>query len=249
MDISKPINNPKLLELMHSMNDDKSKVNSFIDELLKVKLLCPTLMRLNKSSDDGNNKITLNEGTTIQLLALTSKTKQNYLMAFTDWNELRQWRNEENQQTLIFSFDDYKSIVMQKKSVYDGFVINPYGENIVLDKNSINNISQGSQIVNKGESVMLGEPKDYPNKMVNKLKECFEKIGGVKRAYLLWMVRGGKSSYLLVLEIEGVPQDIFPKIADVCKPYLKGKLLDMIPMDTVFGKSAIENKQPFYIAL
>lgn len=246
MDVNKPITNQKLVEIMHKIKNDNSKEVEFLDELLKAKFLCPAIMKLEENSGNSIEKITLNEGTTIKLVGLSSEIGENYLMAFTDWTELRNWRNKANQQTLILSYDDYQGVILKDNSAYEGFVINPYGANIVLDKNSIENINQRFQQMKKGASVMLGLPKEYPYDMVEKLKIYFDKVKVVKTAYLLWMAREEEASYLLVLDFVGVPQTVFSQIANVCQPYLKGKLLDMIPMNTVFGKSAIENQQPFY---
>lgn len=248
MGINKPITNKKLVEIMHKMKNDNSKEMEFLNEFLKAKFLCPAVMKLGANSKNNSGKIILNEGTTIKLVGLSSENGKNYLMAFTDWTELRKWQNKANQQTLILSYEDYQGAILKDDSAYEGFVINPYGENIVLDKNSIKNINQRFQHVKKDESVLLGLPKEYPYDMVEKLKLYFNKVKVVKAAYLLWMVRGEEASYLLVLDFVGVPETVFPKIADVCQSYLKGKLLDMIPMNTVFGKSAIENQQPFYQA-
>lgn len=146
----------------------------------------------------------------------------------------------------MLSYNDYQSVILKDDSAYEGFVINPYSANIVLEKNSIQNINQRYQQIKKDESVMIGLPKEYPYDMVQKLKIYFDKTKIVKTAYLLWMVRGEEASYLLVLDFVGVPQVVFSQIADVCQPYLKEKLLDIIPLNTVFGKSAIENQQPFY---
>ncbi|SMC29646.1 SseB protein N-terminal domain-containing protein [Clostridium acidisoli DSM 12555] len=248
MDINKPVTNKKLVEIMQKIKNDKSRETEFLDELLKAKFLCPVLMNLKSNSKSNRGKIILNEGTTINLSSISSKNGMNYLMAFTDWTELSKWKSQPNQQTLILSYNDYQAIILKDDSTYEGFVINPYGENIVLEKNLIQNITQRFEKIKKGESVMIGLPKEYPFDMVQQMIIHFDNIKVVKAAYLLWMARGDESSYLLVLDIVGIPHNVFPQIADVCKPYLKGKLLDMIPMNTAFGKNAIENQQPFYQA-
>jgi hypothetical protein len=248
MDVNKFITNQKLVEIMKEIKNNDSKEMEFLDELLKAKFLCPIIKELKPTSKNGSGKIILNEGTTINLLGLSLKIGKNYLMAFTDWTELGKWKSATNQQTLILSYDDYQAVILKDGSTYEGFVINPYGANIVLEKNSIQNINQRFEKINKGESVMIGLPKEYPYDMVQQMMIYFDKIKVVKAVYLLWMVRGEEASYLLVLDIVGIHQSVFPQIANVCQPYLKGKLLDMIPMNTVFGKNAIENQQPFYQA-
>ena len=68
----------------------------------------------------------------------------------------------------------------------------------------------------------------------------------VEKAYLLWIVRGNESSYLLVLDSKISPQQLFPLIGQICQPFLKGKLLDMVLADSGLGKGAIEGQTPFF---
>ena len=111
----------------------------------------------------------------------------------------------------------------------------------------MNNTRKSEHIIQKGESVMIGIPKEYPTDMVNKLKEYFAKMQNVEKAYLLWLVRGKESSYLLVLDSPISPQQLFPPIGQICQPYLKGKLLDMVLANSGLGKCAIEGQTPFFI--
>ena len=58
---------------------------------------------------------------------------------FTDWSELKKWKDEEGQQTFAVSFKDYADMLFRKDakgnvSPAGGFVINPYGGNIVVTK-------------------------------------------------------------------------------------------------------------------
>ena len=73
--------------------------------------------------------------------------------------------------------------------------------------------------------------------MVNALKNFFSQNHLVKAAYLLWMVKGNVASYLLILDFDGTQQTIFSKITNLCHPFLEGKLLDMLPINTSFAKN------------
>lgn len=44
-------------------------------------------------------------------------------MAFTDWTELKKWKQNHDQQTLILSYEDYQGIITQNDSPYQGMVI------------------------------------------------------------------------------------------------------------------------------
>ncbi|MDO5539032.1 MAG: enhanced serine sensitivity protein SseB C-terminal domain-containing protein [Eubacteriales bacterium] len=147
---------------------------------------------------------------------------------------------------LVLTYADYQTIIVKTDSLYEGFVINPYGDNIVINKNILNNVYPRKYEVKKNESVMIGIPKDYPIQMVKKLKTAFKSIVDVKKAYLLWMARNQEMSYLLVLDTSGNEKEVFPLVGEICEPYLGGKPLDMVTLKSKFGQDAVENQKPFY---
>lgn len=167
-------------------------------------------------------------------------------MAFTDWQKLRKWSEEKNLETLVLTYEDYQHMVVNDGSPYAGAVINPYGANIVLNRDMLQNIHPDKVTMQAGEEVMIGVPKDYPVKMAEALKREFAKQKDVKCAYLLWMARGDETSYLLILDADGNEQKLFPVIGEMCQPYLDGEFMDMVPLYSQFGQSAAENQEPFY---
>ena len=247
MDINKPITNPNLVNAIEEIKQGNKKEELFWDEVFKAEFLCPINMEIGKISQKENYKIVLGEGTSITLLSIDNEQSEHFLMAFTDWEELKKWKQNHDQQTLILSYEDYQGIIIKNDSPYQGMVINPYGQNIVLDRQMLTNTRKNEQIIQKGESVMLGIPKEYPTDMVNKLKEYFVKMQNVDKAHLLWMVRDKESSYLLVLDSKISPQQLFPLIGQICQPFLNGKLLDMVLANSGLGKSAIEGQAPFFV--
>lgn len=246
MNINKPVTNPDFVNVMREMKQGKKMDELFWKEIFKAKFLCPVNMEFGNTSQKENQKIVLGEGSSIALLSIDNNQREHFLMAFTDWTELKKWKQNHDQQTLILSYEDYQGIITQNDSPYQGMVINPFGENIVLDRQILANTRKSEQVIQKGESVMLGIPKDYPTDMVNKLKEYFTKMQNVEKAYLFWMVRGKESGYLLVIDSLVSPQQLFPIIGQICQPFLKEKLLDMVLANSGLGKSAIEGQTPFY---
>lgn len=246
MDINKPIANPDLVNVIKGIKQGNKEEELFWKEIFKSKFLCPINMEIGKTTQKESDEIVLEEGTSIALLSIDNEQSEHFLMAFTDWGELKKWKQNQNQQTLVLSYEDYQEIIIKNDSVYQGMVINPFGENIILDRQMLNNTRKNEHIIQKGESVMVGIPKEYPTDMVNKLKEYFGKMQNVEKAYLLWMVRGKESSYLLVLDSKISPQQLFPLIGHICQPFLKGKLLDMVLADSGLGKGAIEGQTPFF---
>ncbi|MEG0564352.1 enhanced serine sensitivity protein SseB [Anaerorhabdus sp.] len=249
MDINKPVTNYQLLNAIDEMRKDNKKEQIFINELFKAKFLCPAQAQLNNFNKNNIGQIITGEAGTISLASLDDQQGKHYLIAFTDWKELSKWKQEEIVQTLILTCEDYKRILTKEDSPYAGFVINPYSANILLDKDTLENIHSNEMLIHAGETVLIGEPNDYPTDMVEKLKDMFKKLTEIGSAYLLWMARNEEMSYLLVIDtINGNEHDLFPKVGEVCKPYLKGKFLDIVLLSSQFGQSAIENQKPFYIS-
>lgn len=248
MDINSPIQNPVLLELLDNL---KAQFNletehEFFQELLSTKFLSPiTQDSLQECRSEEN---TLKEGATLQFIHLNDEKGNSYLPVFTDWNELKKWNKTEEIKTLILSFEDYKTMILENNSMLTGFVLNPFGHNIIFDKNLIQQAEENVSKKRESESVMIGVPEKYPHKMIEALKEFLPSIESVKGAYLLLMVRGEKEkSYLLVVDTDGNLNDVFGKIAEIVTKYLsKEELIDFVPLSQAFGKSAVEGQEPFY---
>lgn len=150
---------------MKNLKQDNKNQSDFFNELSEVKLLSPVNMDIKNKNAKGNETI-IGEGSSISIISIAENNNNKYLMAFTDWDELRKWNSNKSQQTLVFTCDDYKSIMKQTELKYQGVVINPYGENLVITLPMLENIGKSKHILAKGEKVMIGEPSDYPTEMV-----------------------------------------------------------------------------------
>lgn len=246
MNINEAITNEKLVDVMRRLKQNSANQEGFFKEVYEAKFLCPVNMELKDTFHNGN-KIVTGEGTSISLMSLVNNEGQHFLMAFTDWEELRKWNKKDNQKTLVLTCDDYRNAMRQPDSPYQGMVINPYGENIILSLSLLNNIKKNEYVAQKAEKVMIGIPSEYPVEMVNMLSEYFGKNNNVFKSYLLWMVRGEEASYLLVLDSKVPSNQLFPHVGEMCHSFLKGELLDIVSANSAFGKSVIENQTPFFI--
>ena len=234
MDVNKPVTNPDLVQAIQHAMSDSAYEPQVIDELFRATFLCPGLLD-NKDPEDIK----------IDLSIVESQSNKKYLLAFTDWNELRKWNPDENLQALLFSIDDYKAFVATELG-YEGIVINPSGSNFILSREVLCALYPKQTTLAAGESVMVGIPEDYPDEMTKKLKDYFLTAKSVDIAYLLWMAKGNETSYLLVLRAKSSPEELFLKISEICKPYLDGKLLDIALLDSPFGMNAVKKHEPFY---
>lgn len=142
MDINTPITNEILVDIIRKVKQNEVGEELFWEEIFKAKFLCPVKMNIGEKVQSEDNEIVLEQGSNISLLSIDNSQGEHFLMAFTDWNEVTKWRQEENQQTLILKYEDYQKILMKNDSPYHGMVINPFGENVVLSKQLMINTNE-----------------------------------------------------------------------------------------------------------
>lgn len=207
IDVNKPVTNPSLVEAIKNMNENntKEKQDKVIDEVMKAHFISPVNISPAPSSSSNNNEVVLKEKTTISFNIIEDTNNQKFFLAFTDWDELGKWHINENQQTLIVTFDDLAAMILDEKGNSDGFVINPFGHNITFNKSMILNLKNEKerrnnggvveQIVEKDTPVQLGQPRVYPKVMTNAISDYLKRQRNVKAAYLQLMIKEGEQSY------------------------------------------------------
>ena len=248
MNSNESINNPDLICATRLMKADRSKESLFFEVLHQAQFLCPVRVDTSSLPKNPDGNAVLNSDSSISLVSISDSFGAHYLMAFTDRNELAKWNQGSYQQSIVYTFDDYKTVLISGDTPYQGVVLNPFSDNIVLGKEIFGGGNSPFQTVKRNESIMIGQPKDYPIRMVENLKQYFRSNRLVDTAYLLWMVRGQEEGYLLVLGTKASPQQLFPSIGELCKTYINEKPLDMVLLNSTFGQSAIQDQQPFYRA-
>lgn len=181
IDVNTPVTNPELVAAIKSMKESNTKESQdhVINEIMKAHFISPVIISPVPETLGDNNKVVLKEKTIIKFGIIENTANQQFFLAFTDWEELGKWHKVENQQTLILTFNDLAVMVLDEKGNSDGFVINPYGENVVFNKTMIRtlrdkkrNRADGGvveQVVKKDTTVRLGQPHIYPEEMVNDL--------------------------------------------------------------------------------
>ena len=133
MEFNKPVSNPMMvgsIELLKA-EDTPEHRQMFLDELQKAKFLSPVVIDPVPVPDE-NGRVTIARDAKVQFPMLSTEDGRKFFMAFTDWTELKRWRDEENQQTFAMNFDDYAGMLLRKDAQGNispalGFVINPFG--------------------------------------------------------------------------------------------------------------------------
>ena len=157
-----------------------------------------------------------------------------------------------NTDGLILDLDDIHSLVSRDKTP---IVINPFGDALLFTFDMLDQIKKVKdantagvqhQVVQKDTKVKLGEPKEYPQQMVDSIKRYAENEIEINALWLKLMVKDGEQSFLIVVDAEGDARKYFPNIANSAMPYIpKGMFIDFVPYDSEFGKSAATG-EPFF---
>ena len=144
MEFNVPVSNPMLvgaIELLKA-EDTPGHRSMFVGELQKASLLAPALVDP-EPVEDGEGKLKITPGSKVQFPMLTSSDGKWYYMGFTDKVEYRKWQ-EKNRELPFFAlkFEDYARMLFGRDSQGNicsalGFVINPYGANLVVQKQMV----------------------------------------------------------------------------------------------------------------
>ena len=138
----------------------------------------------------------------------------------------------------MLRFDNYAEMVL-KDDRTAGMVINPLGLSLTLDRKSLENMARkkaelargyAEEQVEKDTQVMVGDPEEEPEELLDAVCELAEKREEIQRLWLREMVRqDGMKRYIIVVDHTGEQAEVFQAIAQAAAPHF-GKLpVDMIP--------------------
>lgn len=134
------------IETMKADPNDKTR-RMVLEEILKATFLCPvTLSQPPVTGKDGEPAIP--EGCQVQYQMLQDSKDRPLLMAFTGEEQMQRWKEKSgHSESYAFgcNFQEYAMMMLNKQEdgsfgPAQGFVIDPYGENLVMDRDKVINI-------------------------------------------------------------------------------------------------------------
>lgn len=144
MEFNVSVSNPMLvgaIELLKA-EDTPEHRNMFVGELQKASLLAPAVIDPEPVEDE-EGKLKITPGSKIQFPMLAASDGKRFYMGFTDMVEYRKWQ-EKNKELPFFAikFDDCARMLFGRDAQGNicpalGFVINPYGANLVVPKEMV----------------------------------------------------------------------------------------------------------------
>lgn len=257
-DVNEPVTNPRIQGLMRQAagNPTEEIMNLVYEELAMNARLLSAMLLTHEPVQNENGTATFEQDTKMQLPLLTAPDGSKYYPAFTDWQELNKWHEILEPRTLLLTLEDYVALVLRNKDT-KGIVINPFGENMMVDRPLLEHLKQKKEIlvqgkttlsIDKNEKISLAEAAEFPTEMVKKIVEELKEEACVEKAWLRLMKRKEEISYLFVADIAlpGNREAVFDRVANAARPFLAGMHMNMITCQQEFGKNAIEGVEPFY---
>lgn len=262
VEINKPLENPRLKELFARRRaaEDGEALRPVMEKLLSEVVLNArflSVVRLSSAPEaEESGRAVLPAEADIGFPMLAAPDGRQFYPVFIDREELGKWDPlpEEGLKTLALGFDEYAYMVLDKNEG-DGLVINPFSDNLSLDRGSLRELRERKELRMEGHArkqveedavVQLGEPDVYPEEMVEAICQYAEADPAVKRLWLRMMEQNGELSYLLVADCAGEPEPLFEMMAAAAAPYLGEMFIDMLSLSDRFAQRAIEGNSPFY---
>lgn len=185
------------------------------------------------------------------LSTIYTASGEKYLLAFTSWEELFKWREDKNERVVALSHEELRHQVLAPSATYDGFVINPYGTNLITRKQEI--ISSLPLVApqtarSAGREAIISIPRLYSQRLLGAIRAELEDFYVVQYAYFLLMAtEDGEKNYLVVLDFVGDNRRLFYRVSHAAQPHLKkNERLTIVSCDSTLGRMAIRGQKPFY---
>lgn len=205
-----------------------------------------------------NGTAQLPEGTSISFAQLENEKGQKFYPVFTSADEMMKWEQmkEQKPQTLTLGFDDYASMVLDRNGG-EGFVINPFSDNLMIAREAIERWRKKKQLQTMGHieqrlspdtKLDITEPKELPIPLVNAVTTAAKKDGSVKALWLLRMEHDGNKSHLLVVDFSGERDKVYNALGSAAKPFLGDMDLSIISAADSLGKDVTKDRAPIYRA-
>lgn len=243
-------NQTALEQLLQQAADEPAYRPEFLRQLLESEIYV-----LGTSGSLGEGRTTLAEGTQVQIQHWEKNDGSTAIPFFTSLAVLQQ--SIESEQSYI---------AMPARSLFEltqgtHLVLNPlspYGKEFVpAEVAALLNGGVSSEpepfVVKQDTKVMLGQPKDYPSKMVDSLTQLFSRRPAVKLAYLAQMFIPSQSNAPeLVIGLVGqgdlktVIADAGSVVADTAPPGMAVNFTVLQPGSEGIGSYLLDETKPFY---
>lgn len=260
--VNERLENPAMRELMekhaaisvHNQDEYSAVLNQIANEFVnRARMVVP--VRLSPPPiDDGNGGQKIAPNTNVSFVLL-SNGKQDFLPVFTDSDEFAKWKkDEELPSTILMDFSGIATMLSGHGSTA-GIVMNPFSNNLVMNRPMVLKWYEQKQIVEKGHAntiitqdtpAELFKLEPYPLQLANTLCDTARSLPEVNAIWLRGLRLNGDDGYLLIVDYTGDRGKIFPAFGESAKKFLGGYPLHIVTQTDRFGIEATENVTPIY---
>lgn len=120
----------------------------FINHMIHARFLTPAVLDPEPETDE-NGELVLASGTKVMFRAVSNAEKKAFLIAFTDSKDAEQNKMEKEGEithTVVTTYLDFCNVILNDKSPYSGFVINPFTENVVVTREIMQDINRNIKV-------------------------------------------------------------------------------------------------------
>ena len=265
----KPITNPELVEALKALHQENTPQNQGkVLGLVVERAVFLTPAVVTPAPQQPGQADSARKQATIQFQLITTKDGRPFFPAFTDMEELRKFTGERKIQSVVLRFDDYVALVERNEKAC-GFVVNPMGLSLTLDRKTVANLAVKKKEVNelrrkrqeeqkqqaaysqetieKDTQVMVGDPDEVPQAMLDAVAQMAQGREDIRTLWLRQMIRpDGTPSLIIVVDHTGAQAEVFEAVAEAARPHFGRLPVDMIPYGTSFAEAATEGVAPFF---
>ncbi len=146
-EIDKKIQNMELIIAMRVLQQENTPENRsrMLNEMMKSKFITPAFVdeeQEKKIKEDREKGVRSQLQVSFKVVNTTDGKR--FLPAFTDTVQMNEWKAKsgitENLKNMVMNFDVYAQYVLNSGGKLAGFIINPYGENIVFSEELIRSL-------------------------------------------------------------------------------------------------------------
>ncbi|MDR2939463.1 MAG: SseB family protein [Clostridiales bacterium] len=210
-----------LEESIKQLKEDPKNNKNFIYQLINSNLYTP-VRNITESID----------GTSLIFNTLVDNKNHQYLIFFTNVDEILLNEGLSKQDIIEVSYSDIISIIFDETSFYHGFVINPFTDSIIVDREDIyqinNKTKKAASIpssappnnISDSKSTIFGIPMIYPVNEFEFICHYFRSNKYVDKVYFTLMQQGGQDTYIFGIEHSLDFKSLEKEIYDTIKFYL-----------------------------
>lgn len=175
---------------------------------------------------------------------------------FTSMSEYQKWTQMAQQKPdiKVVGFDSYAHMVVDNNGAA-GFVINPFGANLIVPKEACADWRTKKQHrlygyaetrLDENAQIEFSDYEKMPEKLANALVSAAKADGRINALWLRSMTAGGVPSNGVICEFSGDREAASKALGEAAKPFMGGLDLNIFNAADPIGKRATEGAEPIF---